>query len=120
MIEAGIVAVSDNSPFASPVVMVKKSNGEYRFCVDYRRLNMQTTTFCHELPCEQDVVDLVSSPQSTVYSVLDIRAAYFQLPATDSGISDKNYFCNTTPWLSQNVYDVQWAGRTVGIIVPRL
>ena len=44
---------------------------------------MQTTTLYHELPCVQDVVDLVSQTQSTVYSVLDLRAAYFQLPLTE-------------------------------------
>ena len=83
MIEAGIVSESDNSPFAFPIVMVKKAKGEYRFCVDYRKLNMQTTTMYHELPCVQDVVDLASQTESTVYSVLDLRAAYFQLPLTE-------------------------------------
>ena len=86
MMKAGIITESDNSPFASPVVMVKKANGEYRFCVDYRRLNRQTTTLYHELPCVQDVVDLVSQTQSTVYSVLDLRAAYFQLPLTEQSM----------------------------------
>ena len=57
LMQAGIVEESDNSPFASPVVMVKKANGEYRFCVDYRRLNKQTVTLYHELPSVQDVVD---------------------------------------------------------------
>jgi len=66
MIQAGIVAESDNSPFASPVVMVKKSNGEYRFCVDYRRLNKQTTTLYHELPGVQDAVDSISQTESTL------------------------------------------------------
>ena len=44
---------------------------------------MQTTTLYHELPCVQDVVDLISQTESTVYSVLDLRAAYFQLPLTE-------------------------------------
>ena len=44
---------------------------------------MQTTTLYHELPCVQDAVNLVSQTQSTVYSVLDLRAAYFQLPVTE-------------------------------------
>jgi len=62
---------------------MKKTNGEYHFCVDYRMLNMQTITLIHEVPCVQDDVDLVSQTQRTVHSVLDLRAAYFQLPLTE-------------------------------------
>jgi len=46
MISQGLVKHSD-SPWAFPVVLVKKKTGEYRFCVDYRRLNAVTESNCH-------------------------------------------------------------------------
>ena len=39
MLEAGIV-VKYNSEWSSPVVMHRKSNGKYRFCIDFRKLNV--------------------------------------------------------------------------------
>lgn len=41
MLRDGIVEPS-NSPWSSPIVMIKKKTGGWRFCVDYRALNRET------------------------------------------------------------------------------
>ena len=39
-----------NAPAAAPIVLVKKRNGEYRMCVDLRRINANTKTYSWPLP----------------------------------------------------------------------
>lgn len=46
LLNAGIIRESESS-FASPIVVVRKKNGDVRLCVDYRKLNMQTIRGMH-------------------------------------------------------------------------
>ena len=46
-----------SSPWASPVVLVKKKDGKLRFCVDYRKLNSVTKKDAHPLPRMDDLID---------------------------------------------------------------
>ena len=66
------------SPWNSPVVLVKKSNGELRFCVDYRRLNNVTEPECFPLP-RIDVFDTIGNSKAQVFSVLDLRSGFWQI-----------------------------------------
>lgn len=52
-----------NSPWASPVVMVRKIDGTYRFCVDFRKLNSVTITDAHPLPRVDASLDALSGSQ---------------------------------------------------------
>ena len=67
-----------NSPWSSPVVIVKKSDGSPRFCIDYRRLNSITQKDIYPLPRIDDIIDRLNG--SRIFSKLDLRSGYFQVP----------------------------------------
>ena len=56
MLDQNIIAPS-NSPIATPVILVKKSDGSYCFCVDYRGLNLHTRKDAYHLPHTEDCLD---------------------------------------------------------------
>ena len=72
------------SPWASPIVLVRKKNGKVRPCVDYRKLNAVTKKDAFPLPRIQDCLDSVSGAR--FFSTLDITSAYNQVPVQDSDI----------------------------------
>ena len=74
---AGIIRRSD-SPWASPLHMVKKSDGSWRPCGDYRRLNNITTDDRYPLPNMQDLSSKLAG--CTVFSRLDLVKGYHQVP----------------------------------------
>ncbi|KAA3677052.1 uncharacterized protein DEA37_0001247 [Paragonimus westermani] len=67
-----------NSPYNSPVLLVKKSNGKYRFCVDFRRLNEVTQNTVVPIPSVADIFDKLQ--QAKLFTVLDLRSGYWQVP----------------------------------------
>jgi len=77
MEKAGIIRRSD-SPWSSPLHMVKKPDGTWRPCGDYRRLNTVTVPDRYPLPAVADFSAQLAG--SAVFSKLDLQKGYYQIP----------------------------------------
>ena len=66
-----------SSPWASPVVMVRKQDGTHRFCVDFRELNSVTKADTFPLPRIDDLLDQLGAAK--YFSTLDLASGYWQM-----------------------------------------
>ena len=77
MLEREVISPS-SSHWASPIVLVKKRNGTYRFCVDYRHLNVVTVKDSYPLPQINQSLDSLDG--ATKFTTLDLASGYWQVP----------------------------------------
>ena len=79
LLQNGFIEESD-SPWNSPIVLVRKKSGEYRFVCDYRLLNRVTEPMSFPIPHISDVFDTIADAKAEVFSVLDLKSGFWQLP----------------------------------------
>ncbi|CAK8694208.1 unnamed protein product [Clavelina lepadiformis] len=79
------------SPWASPIVLVRKKDGDVRFCIDYRKLNDCTKKSSYPLPRIDESLDQLSGCR--YFSTLDLRSGYWQIKMKPSDKPKTAFTC---------------------------
>ena len=80
MLDLGAIRES-NSPWSSPIVLVRKKDGRLRFCIDLRKLNLRTVKDSYSLPRIESVLEHLVG--ACYFSTLDLKAGYWQVELTE-------------------------------------
>ena len=89
-----------HSPWSSPVLLIKKKDGNYRFVVDYRKLNSITHKDSFPIPTIESTLQQLAG--NCYFSKLDLRSGYFQIPISGKD-KPKTAFITTTGLWEFNV-----------------
>ena len=95
LVNSGVIRESD-SPFASPIVVVRKKNGTVRLCIDYRKLNLQTIKDAYALPKLEDTFTALTGSQW--FSVLDLKSGYYQIEMEEKDKEKTAFVCPLGFW----------------------
>ena len=91
MLKQGVVKPS-NSPWSSPIVMVRKKDGSWHFGIDHRKLNSVTHHDAYPLPRIDSIFDSLTG--STYFTTLDLASGYWQVEVEEQ---DKEKTAFSTP-----------------------
>ena len=88
--EKGIIRESE-SQFASPIVLVRKKNGDLRLCIDYRKLNRRTVKDQYSIPRIEDTLHSMNGAQW--FSCLDLKSGYYQVELAEEDKHKSAFWC---------------------------
>lgn len=91
MLENNIVRPTKSSAFASPVVIVPKKTGDWRICIDYRKLNKVTIKDRYPLTRIDDIFNYLAG--SKFFTTLDLFSGYWQIKMRDEDIHKTAFIC---------------------------
>ena len=83
MLDLGIIRASA-SPYAFPIVIVKKKDGSNRICVDYRKLNKVTVADPELMKTPEDLFQRLG--KSNYFSKIDLSKGYWQIPVAEEDV----------------------------------
>ena len=95
MLLANIIQPSA-SPWSSPVLLLEKPNGEFRFCVDYRRLNGQTKKDVYPLLRIDETLDALGN--AAWFSTLDFQSGFWQIPMRAADMEKTAFATHNGHW----------------------
>ena len=94
------IIVKSNSEYASPLVVIKKGNGELKLCVDYRNLNKKTVKDAYPIPRIDDSLEALKGAK--IFSCFDLKSAYNQIKVNKN---DQHKTAFRSPWGFMNSHE---------------
>ncbi|GET61173.1 enzymatic polyprotein, putative [Rhizophagus irregularis DAOM 181602=DAOM 197198] len=91
MLKLGKIRES-RSPWSSPVTLAGKKSGNYRFCIDYRKLNKVTITDAYPLPRIDEQLERISSGKW--FTSLDLASGFNQIEMAEEDIEKTAFICS--------------------------
>ena len=90
LLKRGIIQPS-SSPYAAPIVVVRKKNGEIRLCCDYRKLNQKTRRDSFPLPRIDECLDALGGAK--LFTTLDLASGYHQVAMDEDDKAKTAFTC---------------------------